>query len=362
MIRDKILPMKNKRVQVVFFVLIFIVLSMVISPFVFKFFTVRVGEAQVLVSANERAELGLHTWPDGNIGVIKSNEEYIFYGTNGGLLSKTSGTLANPIEEIHYTARPIQNLKEIYNYAGGGPVFEFNETLFMLYHAEFHPNNDFQQFYSTIGLAYSLDNGEQFFDLGKIIQSTYRLNNQKPIVAEMAGAPFVIDNDYLYVFFRDTMDTNLQNNLAVARCALYELSEAIFTDSTPAFYKYFNGSFLEPGISGKSTPLEFLNANIRWFDIGFDTKRNEYLIVLIDDTLIGQNLYMMWSKNMINWGPRINLTYQRGEIFYPTLIGLSDNPKISNGEWWIYFTFSAIGAWSRWQDARLERLKIEFLL
>ena len=81
MIRVKILPMKNKRAQVVFFVSIFIVLSMVISPFVFKFFTVRVGEDEVLVSANERAELGLHTWPDGNIGVIKSNEEYIFYGT-----------------------------------------------------------------------------------------------------------------------------------------------------------------------------------------------------------------------------------------------------------------------------------------
>jgi hypothetical protein len=352
--------MKTKPIKIITFVSVFVIFSMIISPFVLKFFTVTIGESQVLITANERTALGLHTWPDGNIGVIKENQSYTFYATNGGLLSKTSGTLDNPVEEIHYTDRPIQNLKEIYNYAGGGPVFEYNGILFMLYHAEFHNNNDFQQFYSTIGIAYSLDNGDQFFDLGKIIQSTYQLNNSKPIVAEMAGAPFVIDGDYLYVFFRDTISANQQHNLAVARCTLEALSESTSDQLTPTFYKYFNGAFLEPGISGKSTPLEFLNGNIRWFDIGFDTKRNEYLIVLIDDALIGQNLYMMWSKNLFDWGPRINLTYKQGELFYPTLIGISDNPKISNGEWWVYYTFSEVGSWSRWQDARLERVRLEF--
>ncbi len=359
MFRGKILPMKNKSFKVVSFISLLIIFSMILSPFFLKFFMVKVGQPEVLLTANQRLDLNLDTWPDGNIGVIKHDDEYTFYGTNGGLLSKTSGTLDNLVEEIHYTSRAIQNLKETYNYAGGGPVFEFNETLFMLYHAEFHTNNNFQQFYSTIGLAYSPNEGEHFFDLGKIIQSTYQLNNDNPIVAEMAGAPFIIEGEYLYVFFRDTISASKQHNLAVARCPLSDLSDAISNQSSPTFYKYFDGSFLEPGLSGKSTPLEILNGNIRWFDIGFDSKKNSYIIVFIDDTLVGQNLYMMWSKDMFNWGPRINLTYQKGEIFYPTLIGLSGHPKISHGEWWIYYTFSKLGAWSRWQDARLERMKIE---
>ncbi len=359
MIHGKILPMKNKSIKVVSFMSLFIIFSLIVSPFVLKFLIVKVGQSEVLLTANQRIDLNLHTWPDGNIGVIKQDDAYTFYGTNGGLLSKTSGTLDNLVEDVHYTDRSIQNLKETYNYAGGGPVFKLNETLFMLYHAEFHSNNNFQQFYSTIGIAYSQDEGEQFFDLGKIIQSTYQLDNDNPVVAEIAGAPFIIEGEYLYVFFRDTISANKQHNLAVARCPLSDLSNAILNESTPTFYKYFNGSFLEPGLSGQSTPLEFLNGNIRWFDIGFDSKRNEYIMVFVDDTLFGQNLFMMLSKDMFNWGPRINLTYQQGEIFYPTLIGLSDHPKISDGEWWIYYTFSKLGAWSRWQDARLERMKIE---
>ncbi|MEY3431891.1 MAG: hypothetical protein RIS53_789 [Bacillota bacterium] len=334
------------------------IVLMIISPFLLKAVMIQVTQPEVLLNAEQRLALNLHTWPDGNIGIVKNNEQFTFFGTNGGLLSKTSGTIANPTQQIHYTSRTIQSLKETYNYAGGGPTFEINDYLFMLYHAEYHPNNHFQQFYSTIGIAYSTNEGEEFFDLGKIIQSTYVLNENDEIAVEMGGAPFVIKEDYIYVFFRDIINPFQQNNLAVARCSIEELMNAVLANQTPVFNKYFQNRFLESGIGGRSTQLEFFNGNIRWFDIGFDTKKNQYMAVLVDDTINGQNLYVMFSYDLFSWGPRINLTWRDGETFYPTLIGYHDNPKESDGRWWVYFTHSQLGAWSRWEDATLERVLI----
>ncbi|MFZ9138872.1 MAG: hypothetical protein ACO207_00255 [Bacilli bacterium] len=350
--------MKIKPFFLVSIICVFGMTSLLFSPFLFRLIEVRVGTPEVLLTAAERNALNLHTWPDGNIGIIKNDETYTFYGTNGGLLSKTSGTIGNPTNQVFYTNRTIQGLKENYNYAGGGPVFKAGEYLFMFYHAEYHPNQNFQQFYSTIGIAYSSDEGETFYDLGKIIQTRYVLNEDDPVAVEMTGAPFFIQDDYIFVFFRDTITTFQQNNLAVARCSITNLLLAITQNETPNFSKYFQGSFTEPGLRGKSSALEFLNGNIRWFDVGFDSKKNQYVLVFVDDTIIGQNLYLMFSQDLFHWGPRINLTFRSGEIFYPTLIGQEHNPKYSNGSWWIYYTYSALGSWSRWQDANLERLEI----
>jgi hypothetical protein len=350
--------MKFKTLKSVAIALISGILLLISSPFLLKAALIKVSQAEVLLNAEQRLALNLHTWPDGNIGLVKQNDVFTFYGTNGGLLSKTSGTIANPTANIHYTSQNIQSLKETYNYAGGGPIFEINDYLFMLYHAEYHPNNRFQQFYSTIGIAYSSNQGEDFFDLGKIIQSTYMLDEDDEVAVEMGGGPFIIKDSFVYVFFRDIITPHQQNNLAVARCSIAEIMNAVLANETPIFYKYFQNQFLELGIGGRSTALELFNGNIRWFDIAFDTKTNQYIVVLVDDTIIGQNLYLMFSNDLFSWGPRLNVTWRSGEIFYPTLIGELDNPKESEGRWWVYFTHSQLGAWSRWQDATLERLLI----
>ena len=59
MFYGKILPMKNKSFKVVSFISLLIIFSLIMSPFVLKFLLVKVGEPEVLLTANQR--VSFHT-------------------------------------------------------------------------------------------------------------------------------------------------------------------------------------------------------------------------------------------------------------------------------------------------------------
>ena len=70
------------------------------------------------------------------------------------------------------------------------------------------------------------------------------------------------------------------------------------------------------------------------------------------------DLYLAVSDDGINWSNRILIVDDRGEKFYPSIIGLGDNPRITEEEFYIYYTHSITGHFDRWNDARLIRRRI----
>jgi hypothetical protein len=166
------------------------------------------------------------------------------------------------------------------DYVGGGPVMRFTSGgrtgILMTYHAEFHwgPTcaGGAPCFYGTLGMAVSTDGGTTFESLGEIIQpytSRPELVAMGAIENAIGAGPFVLGDanahpvdpatadpstTYLYVFFPD-MDPAVQCGastqcLAVARSLLSDVIAAALAHTTPAFKKFYNGGFTEPGASG----------------------------------------------------------------------------------------------------------------
>src|SRR6476659_9304874 len=119
-----------------------------------------------------------------------------------------------------------------------------------MYHAERHPLRrvapNQMAFYSSLGLAKSDDNGSIFVDLGEIVTPNVSLAEAPPIV-EVGGGGFVPVSGGVHTYFLDRARNSNQATLAAAR-----VSGPVDTGS---WHKYFDGAFSEPGIGGRSTPL-----------------------------------------------------------------------------------------------------------
>jgi hypothetical protein len=117
----------------------------------------------------------------------------------------------------------------------------------------------------SIRLQVSLDNGETLYDCGKILTSHVSSN---PTGSE-SGPIFIVDSitnvafvtkrgDYLYAYYgsdKNGTGTNDYAALAVARASYSAVIESALNKTVCPWYKYYNGTFTEPGIGGDATDL-----------------------------------------------------------------------------------------------------------
>jgi hypothetical protein len=261
-----------------------------------------VASAKQRYEAGQKAEPPLtdqtdgFAWPDTPIGVIKTDNGYEFFASDGGLHSRqlwqghwygnnkygsatrTIGTLDNPLGSgppIDVTILPnpdpaVNPYYSSYDYMGGGPVYKVPDgmpgagNLLMVYHAEINTVTT-QSFYAVLALATSTDNGMSWTDLGEIIRvnQAYR---QDLDGYDIGDPPLVTspDGKYFYIYFRDWLangTTHWENTVtlvSVARAPIAEVLSAAFGSKPHAalFQKYYAGDWrLEPGIGGYSTDL-----------------------------------------------------------------------------------------------------------
>jgi len=326
--------------------------------------SVNVGESEIVYYRQELREIGLNDWPDGTFGVLKEGEEYTFYAANSATPYVTKGTLDKPAQNM--VASVTITGGEPYDYKAGGPVYRdpASGKLLLFYEGEIHIGGDSKHFYSVIGLAVSTDEtGRNFRDLGAIIQPNLPLEQaeREGKIIEVGGGPYVVRDGYFYVYFSDSLASGGRNNLAVARAPVAEVVEAALANESVPWLKYYEGSFSEPGIGGLSSPLEPGNPPTSWMDLSYNTYLDKIVMVVADfGGLIYPNLYITWSDDGLNWAPRILLADELGESFYPSLIGLGDDPKQTDQSFYVYYTLSLAGGWSRWTNALLERRLISF--
>jgi PEP-CTERM motif len=310
-----------------------------------------IGAPEIVYTKSQRKSGGSN-WPDGNLGVISNgNGTYDFYGANGTKPIMTTGTLLNPAiskKSVSITGVP----KKTFSYVSGGPVFQdsYSGARLMIYHAEDGGNG--RNFYSMLGMAISTD-GQEFRDLGLIIRPHLPAGN-----AEVGGGSFAIVNGHLNVYYRDTLADGSTAEVAVARAPMAELMTNALSGRSTAFTKYYNGGWSQPGIGGRAAHIENVNSPNSWLGMSYNDHLGQLVMVSSQWSGDGGDLYYATSPDGITWAPRKPLAVDSGEQFYPTIIGTGADPTHSGQSFYVYYTDSQKGAWSRWSDAQLRRRAI----
>lgn len=202
-------------------------------------------------------------------------------------------------------------------YAGIGGVARDPGTgeLLGFYHAEDHEGlpmipGGIPGFYCCIALAASNDNGASFRKLGPVITGS-RPKDLKGRSDQGCGDMCVVadaDNRYLYVFYCDhSRIDNRGVQICIARCPLKDAGR------TDHWRKYYNGTFDEPGLGGKETPIvsaQSMRADTIFPQVSFIKKLNRYVMVfsilaykeLPNNAQPEQSgMYMAYSCDGIHW-------------------------------------------------------------
>ncbi len=307
-----------------------------------------VGDQEVILSNDQLRAAGLRNWPDTVLGVWRDGDIYHFIGAspqdNGYLQysALANGTLDNPISVSIEPTIPIRKAKDTFGYIGGGPVYRDPQTgtLLLFYDTEKYPLGG-SAVHNTTGMAKSIDNGKTWTDLGVI------LDTQFPGWADWnvgtGNGAFTINGEYFYVFINDVLIANPRFDIgtAVARAKVTDvLNAAINQNTVVPWFKYYQGQWDQPGIGGKSSPLEIGNPQSTTIDVSY----NEYLgrYIKINESVQGNsyNLYLSESTDGINWTLRVPIGESAGYKVFPTIISLGNDPKITGAEFYVYYIYT----------------------
>ncbi len=295
-----------------------------------------------------RASVELPWFPDGNIGALKRGSCTFLYAANGPqpvrLTIGKNGLLVavKPVK--------IEGITQKYHYLSGGPTYRDSVSgrVLLFYHAEIHRGSS-KDFSSVLGLAIQVDaEGLRFRDAGLIFRTSAEC---KAGAFDVGGAPVVVRGEEFYVYARDLSAAGHVNNLVVLRAPVKEVVAAAAKGRSADWQKYHDGAFSEPGLGGKSSPLEKGNPPVRWMDVSFQRTLGLYLLVVAAPSGRGMALFISWSRDGIHWSRRVRLTdHQGGECFYPSII--SSPLRECGRDFLLDYTYSRKGEWNRWSDAQ----------
>ena len=343
--------------------------------------TVSVPRSSAAVSSDKRTIVGPeeiilqtkkkpYSWPDGNMGIIKSGSSYKFFGAADGYPKRTIGTLDNP-QAQGVTDLKISHMKNSYPYAAGGAIYTDTSsgTLLMIYHAErWIDPSAWLPFYSELGLACSMDGGDTWTDLGPIITPHVPFSSEyfqlRRSTFDVGGGGYLIIGDHFYIYFND-LRQDAENyttlNLAVARARVSDVVDAAVNRGRAALWtKYFEGAWSEPGIGGRSTPLAPGNQEVHWGDVSYNSYLNKYISIAAGAPWPATDLYWTESEDGLHWTNYCPIVSDSAHKYYVTVVGLGNNPRETGEKFYIYYIRSLLFAQgdNRNKDAVLVRRSI----
>lgn len=349
----------------------------------------------VVASAKKRLEAGQKAeppvddpnagfaWPDTPMGVVKTNDGYEFFASDGGQhirqmwnghwvgnnewgsATRTIGTLDNPLGsdppiDVQILPNPdpaVNPYYESYDYMGGGPVYKVPDdmpgagNLLMVYHAEINTQNN-QSFYSLLGLAASTDNGMSWIDLGEIIRANqaYRTDLDGFEIGDppLATSP---DSKYFYIYFRDWLANgtihweNTLTAMAVARAPIAEVLSDAFgaKPHAAAFQKYYAGNWhLEPGIGGYSTDLDPNAPYSGELQVAYNFYLHRYVMIIDEGNLFAY----AESIDGVDWTtPALLYQFAGQPNTYVMPVGMGDDPRILGQQFYLFYTYGGPSGW-----------------
>jgi hypothetical protein len=266
-----------------------------------------------------RRKWGTRYVPDERMSYFTAPSGTSYVWMAGGTVAGAGETIAlTTTDFLHVTPRKLVNGNAVASllpnhpgskapdadYAGPGSVFpaKNGRDLLMIYHGENHTFNGVEtndEFYATICLARSRDGGLTWEREGGIITGMQPQPAGTPPRSAMgAGNPSaILAGGYIYVFYVNLGYNTGPDQTHVARAL-------VSSDGKPgAWMKWHDGSFSQPGIGGKSTPVmaraEPVSKTV-WAANGivsYNTYFHAYLNVF--QTAIG--VYYATSPDLLHW-------------------------------------------------------------
>ena len=334
-------------------------------------------------------------WPDTQLGVIKTNSGYMFFGSDGGYharqmwegqyygnnkygsITRTVGTLDNPLgtePPIDVTIKPnpdpsVNQFYSAYDYMGGGPVYQVPPgmpgagNLLMVYHAEI-PTIQTQSFDSVFALASSTDQGMSWTDLGEIIRinQAYRTDMDG---YDIGDANLVVspDNKYFYIYFSDWLANGTTHwgtpptitVLSVARATISSVLNDAFGEHprAAAFEKYYKGWNLDQGLGGYSQDLNPNGGYGGNMQVVYNTYLKRY------QEFINQGVLIAYAESLdgFHWSiPTVLYDFRKDPDMpsvYDVPVGMGDNPNVLDKEFYIFYTRLPNG--QGWNGASVDR-------
>lgn len=328
----------------------------------------QVGPLETLLSASQRQGLGLSTWPDLPLGVVREADgTYTFYapdgarGSGGATIIRTHGTLDNPTA-FGLEIAPVTDFATTCNYYGGGQVFEDPDTrmLLMFTHCEHWMNDNPRRFVGTVALATSWDHGETWQDVGEIIASYYGMDLlTSPQIEGVVhpnigtGGAAIIREGYFYVYYTDRVTIVPHDAISVARSTVADVFAAARQGYAPLFWKYYNGDWTEPGLRGLASELNDPSTNgIGAFSVAYNTVRQR-LVLIGTDWGRPNPIYVYESIAGLWWERVQQIPNDHAEAVYMSIIGSGDPPQEVGDTFDVYFDSSPVVG--RWADTTLAR-------
>ena len=295
----------------------------------------------------------MEKWADSIFGVLKQGTDYVLFAARSGppaaTIAMTVGTLDDPVARSVQSSIAIQNMKNAYDYAAGGPVYRDPETenLLMFYHAEKWPGGDPEHFYALYGMAKSTDGGDTWHDLGEILTPQVPFSNMIPPgtaprarSVPLPAAPFIIVGAYFYVYAKDRPSYEQPMIwLTVARAPVKDVVAAANERNTVVpWFKYYNGDWNEPGLAGRASGLEADNAPMRQLDIAHNDYLGTYVAAVSAASGPGRDtVYLMESPDGLTWSKRRVIDEGPLGKQYPTIIGTGEDPKVVGRQFYVYY-------------------------
>ena len=337
-------------------------------------------------------------WPDTQLGVVKTNSGYVFFGSDGGYharqmwegqyygnnkygsITRTVGTLDNPLgtePPIDVTIKPnpdpsVNPFYSAYDYMGGGPVYQVPPgmpgagNLLMVYHAEI-PTIKTQSFDSVFALASSTDQGMSWTDLGEIIRinQAYRTDMDG---YDIGDANLVVspDNKYFYIYFSDWLANGTTHwgtpptitVLSVARATISSVLNDAFGEHprAAAFEKFYKGWNLDQGLGGYSQDLNPTGGYGGNMQVAYNTYLKRY------QEFINQGVLIAYAESPdgMHWSiPTVLYDFRKDPDMpsvYDVPVGMGDNPNLLDKDFYIFYTRLPNG--QGWNGASVNRFTL----
>ena len=277
-----------------------------------------------------------HFSPDGHISYFKSGDQYQMYWP-GNPSYRTTGP--NLFEMSDTRAVLLRGDKGSFDNGGAWLYSVFpqgNNHLIGFYHGEDQefagdPSSHFIA-WKSIALATSDDNGLTWKKQGQII----RTSNTKPSKPTWGG-----NGDFCVVWDKS-------NKRWVCYYQEGFLCMAVSSDpegKPGTWKKYFLGSFSQPGLGGRNSPIPdlfpFPGGNP---SVHYNTFLKKWVMVWETWDSVAPHPNSIWistSEDMLHWSPPKVLLAAQGEerLIFPTIIGDSD-VQAGQKAWLVYAKFA----------------------
>ena len=103
--------------------------------------------------------------------------------------------------------------------------------------------------------------------------------------------------------------------------------------------KFYQGSWTEPGIGGRSSPLNEKDwkSFILMCDVAYSGYLGKYIGIAIGKPWPNTGLYLLESADGMHWENYRKLADDQGHNYYATLIGLERSTHVLDREFFVYY-------------------------